>query len=320
MTTDRRTDYARAIVVRGARVDNLRGVDVDIPKRKLVVFTGVSGSGKSSLAFDTVAAESQRMLNETYPAFVQNLMPHLPRPDVDQLEHLSAAIVVNQTPMGANPRSTVGTATDTVGGLRILFAQHGTPTVPGPLALSFNDPSGACPACEGTGQQATLDVHQILDQALSLNDGAITFPNFGVDSLFWKVYARSGLFDNDLPVGRYTAAQRKKLLTGTGPSVDTGSHPMAYEGVLTKIERLYLSKSEESLKPRLRAAVQDAATVEPCAAAKAAESTPKPGSARSTDTTWPTPAPCKQATSRTGSRSLTYRHTFVPCTEAWSPP
>ena len=260
------SDYARAIVVRGARVNNLQDVDVEIPKRQLVVFTGVSGSGKSSLAFDTIAAESQRMLNETYPAFIQNLMPHLPRPDVDRLEHLSAAIVVNQAPMGGNPRSTVGTATDTVGRLRILFAGAGTPTVLGPRALSFNDPAGACPDCEGSGQEATLDVDRVIDESKSLNDGAITFPNFAPQSLFWKVYARSGAFDNDLPVRQFTAQQRRHLLTGTGPNVDTGSYPMAYEGVLTKIHRLYLSKSLEALKPKLRAAVEDAATVRSCTA------------------------------------------------------
>lgn len=256
--------FAAAIVVRGARVNNLRGVDLDIPKRQLVVFTGVSGSGKSSLAFDTVAAESTRMLNETYPAFVQNLLPHLPRPDVDRLEHLSAAIVVNQSPMGANPRSTVGTATDTVSRLRTLFAQEGTPHVPGPRALSFNDSAGACPDCEGVGQQATLDVSKILDESRSLDDGAITFPNFTVGSLFWKVYAKSGAFDTNTPVADYTKAQREHLLTGTGPNVDTGTYPMAYEGVLTNIRRLYLSKSPESLRPKIRAALEEAATVEAC--------------------------------------------------------
>lgn len=262
MKTDQ--DYARSILVRGARVNNLRGVDVDIPKRQLVVFTGISGSGKSSLAFDTVAAESQRMLNETYPAFVQNLMPHLPRPDVDQLQNLSAAIVVNQAPMGGNPRSTVGTATDTISRLRTLFVRHGAPTVAGARALSFNDPAGACPDCEGTGQQATVDVHKIVDESKSLNAGAITFPNFAVSSLFWKVYAHSGAFDNDLPVGQYKPTQREHLLTGTGPNVDTGSYPMAYEGVLNKIKRLYLSKSMDSLKPKIQEAVQDAATMSSC--------------------------------------------------------
>jgi excinuclease UvrABC ATPase subunit len=258
--------FAEMIRVRGARVNNLTGFDVDIPKRQLVVFTGVSGSGKSSLAFDTIAAESQRLLNETYPAFVQNLLPKLRRPDVDQIEHLSAAIVVNQAPMGANPRSTVGTATDAVGRLRALFATHGAPVVAGPRALSFNDPAGTCPDCDGSGEQASLDVGQIIDGRRSLNEGAITFPNFAVDSLFWKVYARSGYFDNDLPIDHYTPESRAMLLTGSGPSINTGTHPMAYEGVLAKIRRLYVSKGADALKPRLREALQQCATVEACAA------------------------------------------------------
>ena len=255
---------ADTIRVRGARTNNLSGVDVDIPKHQLVVISGVSGSGKSSLAFDTIAAESQRLMNQTYPAFVQNLMPHLPRPDVETLTGLSASIVVDQAPMGANPRSTVGTATDAWSLLRQLFAQHGTPVVAGPSALSFNDPAGACPACSGSGRQAGLDVDMVLDRGKSLNQGAITFPNFAVDSLFWKVYARSGHFDNDLPISRYTDADLEHLLRGSGPSVDTGTHPMAYEGILTKIQRLYLSKDPASLKPKIREALEQAATTGPC--------------------------------------------------------
>lgn len=253
-----------AIRVRGARTNNLRGVDVDIPKKKLTVVTGLSGSGKSSLAFDTVAAESQRLLNATYPGFVQNLMPHLPRPDVDTLEGLSASIVVDQAPMGANPRSTVGTATDAWSLLRQLYAVFGDPSPGGPDALSFNSPTGSCRDCDGTGREARLDVAAVLDDRLSLDDGAITFPNFAVGSLFWKVYVRSGHFDNARPVGRFTPGEREHLLTGTGPSVDTGSHPMAYEGVLTKIRRLYLSKEPAALKPAVREALERAATTGPC--------------------------------------------------------
>lgn len=252
------------IKVRGARVNNLQSIDVDIPKRQLVVISGVSGSGKSSLAFDTIAAESQRLLNQTYPAFVQNLMTHLPRPDVDTLEGLSASIVVNQASMGANVRSTVGTATDAWSLLRQLFAQHGEPPVAGPRALSFNDATGMCLDCEGSGREASLAVDAVIDPTRSLNEGAITFPNFATGSLFWKVYVRSGHFDNDLPIHKYTSADRQHLLTGTGPSVDTGTYPMAYEGVLTKITRLYLSKDVSTLKPRLREAVENAATTGPC--------------------------------------------------------
>lgn len=252
------------IRVRGARTNNLRSIDVDIPKKTLTVVTGVSGSGKSSLAFDTIAAESQRLLTATYPAHVANLMPHLPRPDVDVLDGLSASIVVDQAPLGANPRSTVGTATDAWSLLRQLFAGHGIPPVPGPHALSFNTPAGMCPTCEGTGRTSSLDVDAIIDRTRSLNGGAITFPNFTVGSLFWKVYARSGSFDNDIPVAAFTPPQFDHLLTGTGPKVDTGTYPMAYEGVLTKITRLYLSKDPTALKPRIREALTRAATSGPC--------------------------------------------------------
>lgn len=252
------------IRVRGARTHNLRGIDVDIPKKQLTVVTGVSGSGKSSLAFDTIAAESQRLLAATYPAFVANLMPQLPRPNVDTLEGLTASIVVDQAPLGANPRSTVGTATDAWSLLRQLYAGHGTPSVPGPHALSFNAPAGMCPACEGTGRAATLRIDRVLDRTRSLNDGAITFPNFTPGSLFWKVYARSGAFDNDKPVEQYGPDELDHLLTGTGPNVDTGTYPMAYEGVLTKITRLYLSKDPSELKPRLREAIEHAAATGPC--------------------------------------------------------
>ena len=256
--------YNDAIVIRGARTNNLRGIDINIPKRKLVVLTGVSGSGKSSLAFDTIAAESQRLLTETYPAYLQNQLPHAQRPDADDLQNLTATIAVTQSPMAANPRSTVGTATDAISLLRQLFASHGSPAVPSPQALSFNHPLGACPTCDGTGQEASLDLDQLLDPDKSLNEGAIQFPNFAVDSLFWKVYTRSGQFDNDKPLSSYTNDERSHLLDGTGPSVETGTYPMAYEGVVRKIRRLYLSKSPEALKPKIRQALDSLATIAPC--------------------------------------------------------
>ncbi|MEM9463882.1 MAG: excinuclease ABC subunit UvrA [Actinomycetota bacterium] len=255
-----------AIQVCGARQNNLRNVDVDIPKNKLVVFTGVSGSGKSSLVFDTIAAESQRLINETYNAFLQSLMPSLPRPDVDSLSNLSAAIVVDQEPMGANLRSTVGTATDTWTMLRILFARVGTPAVNGPSELSFNDPAGMCPECEGVGRVSTIDLDHVFDRSRSLNDGAIVFPNFAVDSLFWKVYAESGFFDNDKPLSKWSKRDTDQLLRGDGPKVKTGSYNLAYEGVLDKIQRLYLDKDIESLKPHVRRAVEAAATFGVCPA------------------------------------------------------
>ncbi len=252
------------IEVRGARQNNLVGVDLDIPKRMLVVFTGSSGSGKSSLVFGTIAAESQRLINETYTAFLQSLMPALPRPDVDRLSGLNAAIVVDQERMGANSRSTVGTATDAWSMLRALFAAVGSPQVPGPAALSFNDTSGMCPACEGIGTLATIDVDAVLDRALSLASGAITFPNFAVGSLFWQIFADSGYFDVDEPLTRWSQADLDQLLTGTGGKVGTGSYKMAYEGLLDKIRRLYLSKDRDALQPHVRRAVDAAATVIAC--------------------------------------------------------
>ncbi|MFP7834649.1 ATP-binding cassette domain-containing protein [Marisediminicola sp. LYQ134] len=257
--------YADAIVVRDARTNNLRGIDVDIPKRQLVVFTGVSGSGKSSLAFDTIAAESQRLLTETYPAYLQNQLPHAPRPDVASLQNLTATIAVTQSPMGVNPRSTVGTATDTISLLRQLFAGCGSPTVRSPQALSFNSAEGVCLHCDGTGHEASLDTGRLVNARKSLNEGAIDFPNFTPGSLFWKVYTRSGHFDNDKPIGRFTEDERQMLLHGTGPNVDTGSYPMAYEGVLLKIRRLYVSKTPEALKPKVREALAAIATVTACA-------------------------------------------------------
>lgn len=257
-------EFNDAIVIRGARTNNLSGIDLNIPKRKLVVFTGVSGSGKSSLAFDTIAAESQRLLTETYPAYLQNQLPHASRPDATDLHNLTATIAVTQSPMAANPRSTVGTATDAISLLRQLFAAHGSPAAASPQALSFNHPLGSCPTCVGTGQEASLDLDQLVNSDKSLNEGAIQFPNFAVDSLFWKVYARSGYFDNDKPIAAFTREERAQLLDGTGPSVQTGTHPMAFEGVVRKIRRLYLSKSLESLKPKLRDALDALATVAPC--------------------------------------------------------
>ena len=170
------------IEVRGARENNLRSVSLDIPKRSITVFTGVSGSGKSSLVFGTIAAESQRLINETYTAFLQSLMPNISRPDVDGLRKLSAAIVVDQERMGANSRSTVGTATDAYSMLRVIFSRLATPYVGPSSMFSFNDPQGMCPDCEGMGRVSSIDVDAMVDRGKSLNEGAITLPNFGVDS------------------------------------------------------------------------------------------------------------------------------------------
>src|SRR5437870_4071792 len=219
------------IRVHGARVNNLKDVSVEIPKRRLTVFTGVSGSGKSSLVFGTIAAESQRMINETYSAFVQGFMPTLARPDVDVLDGLTTAIIVDQERMGANARSTVGTATDANAMLRILFSRLGKPHIGSPNAYSFNVPSvkasgaitvergagktqtqkatftrlgGMCPRCEGMGSVTDFDLSALYDDSLSLNEGALTIPGFSMDGWYGRIYRGCGFFDPDKPIGKYT--------------------------------------------------------------------------------------------------------------------
>ncbi|GAA4237414.1 excinuclease UvrABC ATPase subunit [Streptosporangium album] len=254
------------IQVRGARENNLTGVSLDIPKRRLTVFTGVSGSGKSSLVFDTIAAESRRLIDETYTAFLQNFMPSLGRPDVDSLRNLSAAIIVDQERMGANSRSTVGTATDAHTMLRIMFSRIGSPHVGPPFAFSFNRAEGMCPECEGLGKVSEIDVGQLVDMELSLNDGAITVPGFAVDTWYWQVMAHSGLFDPDLRLKDYTPAQWEDFLHKPATKLKIGSNNLTYEGLVTKVRRLYLAKDRESMQPQARAFADRAVKLTGCPA------------------------------------------------------
>ncbi|MDO9377694.1 MAG: excinuclease ABC subunit UvrA [Nocardioidaceae bacterium] len=253
-----------SIEVRGARENNLRDVDLDVPKRQLTVFTGVSGSGKSSLVFGTIAAESRRLINETYTMFLQSLMPSTARPDVDELRHLSAAVIVDQGAMGANARSTVGTATDAYDALRVVFSRVGEPQVGGAGAFSFNLPQGMCPACEGLGRASTVDPDGLVDRSLSLAQGAITFPNFVVGGWYWKIFALSGHFDVDKPLRDYTDDEWQLFLHGEEHRLEVDGMNLTYEGLVPKITRLYLVKDVESMKPGLRAAVEGAATFGPC--------------------------------------------------------
>ncbi|MFI7433588.1 ATP-binding cassette domain-containing protein [Micromonospora haikouensis] len=252
------------IEVRGARENNLASVSVDIPKRRLTVFTGVSGSGKSSLVFGTIAAESQRMINETYSAFLQSFMPSLSRPDVDSLRNLSAAIVVDQERMGANSRSTVGTATDAYAMLRIVFSRLGQPHVGPAGAFSFNLAEGMCPTCEGLGRVSDLDVDQLVDVERSLNDGAVTVPNFAVDSWYWQTIVGSGLFDPDVKLQDYTAQQWQDFLHKPATKMKVGNHTITYEGLAVKVRRLYLSKDKEPTQPHIKAFVERAVTFATC--------------------------------------------------------
>ena len=198
------TDYG-SITIRGARENNLKNVSLDIPKRRITVFTGVSGSGKSSLVFSTIAAESQRLINETYPAFVQQFMPHYGQPDADMLENISAAIIVDQQRLGGNSRSTVATVTDTAQMLRVLFSRLGEPRLPAPGYYSYNDPRGMCAECEGIGQVAAMDMSAVVDESKSLNQGALLCRGFEIDSWWCAPYFRSGMFDVDKPIRDYTA-------------------------------------------------------------------------------------------------------------------
>ncbi|GAA3012406.1 excinuclease ABC subunit UvrA [Streptosporangium longisporum] len=262
----RAADGHDVIEVRGARENNLADVSLDIPKRRLTVFTGVSGSGKSSLVFGTIAAESQRLINETYTAFIQSFMPNLGRPDVDSLRNLSAAIIVDQERMGANSRSTVGTATDAQTMLRIVFSRIGVPHVGTSSAFSFNSAEGMCPDCEGLGRVSDIDVGAFVDGDLSLNEGAITAPNFTVGSWYWQNTALSGFFDPDVKLRDYTPAQWDDLLNRPATKIKIGTTNTTYEGLLVKLRRTYLGKDRESLQPHVRAFVDRVVTFTGCRA------------------------------------------------------
>ncbi|TXL85742.1 excinuclease ABC subunit UvrA [Streptomyces sp. IB2014 016-6] len=252
------------IQVRGARENNLREVSLDIPKRRLTVFTGVSGSGKSSLVFGTIAAESQRLINETYTAFIQSFMPSMGRPDVDSLHNLSAAIVVDQERMGANSRSTVGTATDAYTMLRIIFSRLGTPHIGTSTAFSFNAAEGMCAECEGIGQVSKIDIDQLVNRELSLNEGAITVPGFQVDAWYWQIMVASGFYDPDKKLKDFTPEEWEVFLHRTATKVKVGSNNMTYEGLVTKVNRTILVKDRDSMQAPVRAFVDRAVVFAEC--------------------------------------------------------
>lgn len=268
-------DYG-SIIIRGARENNLKNVSLDIPKRRITVFTGVSGSGKSSLVFSTIAAESQRLINETYPAFVQQFMPHYGQPDADLLENISAAIIVDQQRLGGNPRSTVATVTDTAQMLRVLFARVAEPGLPSPGCYSYNDPRGMCSECEGIGQVAAMDMSAVVDESKSLREGALLCKGFEVDSWWCAGYFRSGMFDLDKPIRDYTDEERANLFDlDDGRKVKVDKINLTYEGVLPKLRRSLGSKDPESLQPHVRAEYDRIFTRKICPSCKGARLKPE---------------------------------------------
>ncbi len=245
-------DYG-SILIRGARENNLKNVSLDIPKRRITVFTGVSGSGKSSLVFGTIAAESQRLINETYPAFVQQFMPHYGQPDADLLENISAAIIVDQQRLGGNSRSTVATVTDAAQMLRVLFSRLAEPRLGSPGLYSYNDPRGMCPACEGIGQVAAMDMTAVVDEAKSLRQGALLARGFELDSWWSSIYFQSGMFDLDKPIRDYSPEERANLFDlDDGRKVKVGKVNLTYEGVVAKLKNGLGSKDPDSLQPHMR--------------------------------------------------------------------
>ncbi len=291
MASEHIADSHEMIRVIGARENNLTGVDVEIPKRRLTVFTGVSGSGKSSLVFGTIASESQRLINETYPTFVQQFMGQLSRPDVDALENISPAIIVDQERMGANARSTVGTATDVHAMLRVLFSRIGQPHVGSPQAFSFNVPSvsgagavtiavgkdkgkkerrsfeitgGMCPHCEGLGQVSDIDLDEVIDRSRSLNAGAITVPGYNTDGWMVRGFSESGFFDADKPIADFTEEELADLLYKEPVKVKIQNINMTYEGLIPKLTKSMMQKDRDSLQPHIRAFVDRAVKFMPC--------------------------------------------------------
>ncbi|MGW7499453.1 ATP-binding cassette domain-containing protein [Streptomyces luteogriseus] len=252
------TDFAHdAITLTGARENNLKDVTLRIPKGRLTVFTGVSGSGKSSVVFDTIAVESQRQLNETYPWFVRNRLPKFERPHADGLEHLTPAIVVDQRQVGGHSRSTVGTMTDVYSVMRVLFSRYGTPSAGPATAYSFNDPSGMCPECDGLGRTVRPDWDRILDPGRSLADGAVRFPPFAAGTWQGQAYTNSADLDPHKPVGRFTAAEREFLMRGRPGSKVTvngsgGTWTTDYEGLAVRFERLYLKRDLSAMSQKTR--------------------------------------------------------------------
>ncbi|QYG92941.1 excinuclease ABC subunit UvrA [Iamia sp. SCSIO 61187] len=290
MTEAAAADSHDMIRVQGARENNLKDVSVELPKRRLTVFTGVSGSGKSSLVFATIAAESQRLINETYSAFVQGFMPTLARPEVDLLDGLTTAIIVDQERLGANPRSTVGTVTDANAMLRILFSRLGQPHIGPPNAYSFNVPSvsasgsvavdrgdktkrekvtfnrlgGMCPRCEGRGSVSDFDLTAMYDATKSLNEGALTIPGYSMEGWYGRIFRGCGYFDPDKPIGRFTKRELHDLLHREPTKIKVEGINLTYSGLIPQIQKSFLSKDVDAMQPHIRAFVERVVTFTTC--------------------------------------------------------
>ncbi|NYG57627.1 excinuclease UvrABC ATPase subunit [Nocardioides daedukensis] len=288
--TTHAADSHDLIRVQGARENNLKNVSIDLAKRRLTVFTGVSGSGKSSLVFATIAAESQRMINETYSTFVQGFMPSMARPDVDRLEGLTTAIIVDQERLGANPRSTVGTVTDANAMLRMLFSRLGEPQIGPPSAFAFNVPSvsasgavtvgkgdkaiaekvtfnrlgGMCPRCEGKGAVNDFDNAALFDEEKSINEGAIIVPGYSMDGWYGRIFRGSGFFDPDKPIKKYNKRELHSLLHKEPTKIKVDGINVTYEGLIPKIQKSMLSKDVEAMQPHIRAFVERAVVFTTC--------------------------------------------------------
>ncbi len=332
------------IRVQGARENNLKNVSIEIPKRRLTVFTGVSGSGKSSLVFDTIAAESQRMINETYSAFVQGFMPTLARPEVDLLDGLTTAIIVDQERMGANVRSTVGTATDANAMLRILFSRLGQPHIGSPSAFAFNIPSvsgrgtitvergegkdrprvetyslvgGMCPRCEGMGNVSDIDLTQLFDDTKSISEGAITVPGYTADGWYLRIFGE--VVPIDVPIAKFTKKQRQDFLYGEPRKVKLDKINLTYEGLVPKVQKSFLSKDPDALQPHIRAFVDRAVTFSACPECGGTRLSAGRGRRRSEGSASPTLARCRSATWPSGSAGSTSRR-WHRCSTHWGRP
>ncbi|HVH86852.1 MAG TPA: hypothetical protein VM912_09010, partial [Terriglobales bacterium] len=262
------------ITIRGARENNLKNVSLRIPKRKITLFTGVSGSGKSSIVFDTIASEARRQLNETFSTFVRNFLPRYAQPDADAIENLSMAIVVDQKHLGGGSHSTVGTITDIYSVLRLLYSRIGQPFVGYSNAFSFNDPQGMCPECNGIGRKIGVDLDKFLDKSKSLNEGAILFPEYAVESWGWNILTQSGLFDNDKKLDDYSDEELNLLLHSKPYKVKLqfGGKPVniTMEGIVDRFSHKYITRDVKTYSERTQNAVAPYMTYGPCTLCKGA--------------------------------------------------